>query len=397
MKGSIELRENSYRLIVSDGTGDDGKRRKFYKTLPLGTSHSQAETLLARFLTEIQDGQKAKCGKMKLADLFEFWEKNYAEGRLEKSTIFYNKINFKRVSDALGHLRIDKIEPRHLLEFYKKCGQPGAKKHKARKDGSMPQPPEGLSSNTIKKMHSLIHSIFENAIKWNLVNSNPAARVDPPKVIKKEKFIYDADTLATFLNLLPEEPVKYQVMIMIMLTSGLRREELFGLSWGDVSGNILKIETASVVITGQLLTKGTKTGVNRPATIPPTVELLLQQHRKNEVERQLALGDRWKGSNRIFTAFDGSPAHPGSFNVWLRKFTERHGLPHISPYTLRHSTGSILADAGVSLPLISKKLGHARLSTTTNNYLHTIRDVETQTAAVMENFLQTATNKTAIK
>ena len=72
----------------------------------------------------------------------------------------------------------------------------------------------------------------------------------------------------------------------------------------------------------------------------------------------------------------------------MNRFTEKHGLPHISPYTLRHSTGSILIDEGVSLPMVSKKLGHANISMTTNTYLHTIRDVETQTSAAMENFLQ---------
>ena len=105
-------------------------------------------------------------------------------------------------------------------------------------------------------------------------------------------------------------------------------------------------------------------------------------------KRQLALGDRWKGSGYVFTAFDGSPAHPVSFNNWLNKFTEKHGLPHISPYSLRHSTGSILVDEGVSLPTVSKKLGHSRIATTANVYLHTIRDVEQQTADVMEKFLK---------
>ena len=389
MKGSIERRGDKYRLIVSDGTGDNGKRRKFYKTLPKGTTESQSETLLARFLTEIQDGQKAKSGKMKLAELFEFWETNYAENNLEKSTLHFDKIVFARVTKALGHLRIDKIEPRHLLEFYKMCQQPGAKKHKTKKDGSTTKPPAGLSPRTIKKMHSLIHSIFEHAIKWNLVNHNPAARVDPPKVQKSEKFIYDSDTLATFLNLLQDEPVKYQSMVMIMLTAGLRREELFGLRWSDVKENVMTITNASVVIPGEVISKGTKTASsNRLATIPPTVVELLKAHRKKEVERQLALGERWKGSDYVFTTFDGSPAHPGSFNGWLIKFTTKHSLPHISPYSLRHSTGSILVDEGVSLPTVSKKLGHARISTTADVYLHTLRDVEQQTSAVMESFLK---------
>ena len=38
MKGSIEQRGDKFRLVVSDGTGDNGKRRKFYKTLPKGTT-----------------------------------------------------------------------------------------------------------------------------------------------------------------------------------------------------------------------------------------------------------------------------------------------------------------------------------------------------------------------
>ena len=389
MKGSIEQRGDKFRLVVSDGTGDNGKRRKFYKTLPKGTTESQAETQLARFLTEIQDGQKAKAGKMKLSDLFEFWKTHHAENNLEKSTLHFNEFMLARVEKALGHLRIDKIEPRHLLEFYKKCQQPGAKIHKRKKDGSTSKPPEGLSPRSIKKMHSLLHSIFELAIRWNLVNSNPAARVDPPKVQRSEKFIYNADMLATFLGLLQDESAKYRAMVMIMLTAGLRREELFGLRWSDIKDNVLSITNCSVVISSEVIRKGTKTaGSNRLATIPPTVVEILKEHRKKEVARQLALGDRWKGSDYVFTTFDGSPAHPASFNTWMNRFTEKHGLPHISPYTLRHSTGSILIDEGVSLPMVSKKLGHANISMTTNTYLHTIRDVETQTSAVMENFLQ---------
>ena len=304
MKGSIEWRSpTSCRLVVSDGTDAAGHRVKYTKTLN-DISEPQAQTLLARFLTEVKDGKKAKCGTMKLNDLFEFWIQNHGESNCEETTIYHNRSVFARAQKHLGGLRIDKITPRHLLDFYKAVQQPGVKKIKTKKDGSTTKPPQPLSPNTIKKMHGLLHAIFEKAVRWDLIPSNPADRVDPPRVPHKEKLIYNKKQIESFLQALEKEKVKHKLWVLLALTTTLRREEIFGLSWEDwpeVPGNLLIIQTCSVVA-GKVVTKGTKNRTsNRIVSIPPTVIALLKEHRKDEIERKKLLDDKWEGSNRMIT------------------------------------------------------------------------------------------------
>ena len=61
---------------------------------------------------------------------------------------------------------------------------------------------------------------------------------------------------------------------------------------------------------------------------------------------------------------------PGSVTDWLAKFSKRHGLPHINPHAFRHAMASMLYFNGVDSVSISKRLGHAQVSTTANIYAH---------------------------
>ena len=50
------------------------------------------------------------------------------------------------------------------------------------------------------------------------------------------------------------------------------------------------------------------------------------------------VGEGWQESGKIFTQYNGLPIHPSSVTSWLRKFTERNGLPHVTPHMLRHTS-----------------------------------------------------------
>ena len=62
--------------------------------------------------------------------------------------------------------------------------------------------------------------------------------------------------------------------------------------------------------------------------------------------------------------------HPDSVTDWMNKFSKRHELPHINPHAFRHTMASMLYFNGVDSVSISKRLGHAQVSTTANIYAH---------------------------
>ena len=71
---------------------------------------------------------------------------------------------------------------------------------------------------------------------------------------------------------------------------------------------------------------------------------------------------------------------PDTLSSFLRKFERRHHLPHIHAHKFRHSMASILYYSGADPVSISKRLGHAQVSTTQDMYSHLIRQADTQSA-----------------
>ncbi len=53
---------------------------------------------------------------------------------------------------------------------------------------------------------------------------------------------------------------------------------------------------------------------------------------------------------------------------------KRHGLPHVNPHSFRHTAASIMIANGVDIVTVSKMLGHANPSMTTDVYSHIIEE-----------------------
>ena len=101
------------------------------------------------------------------------------------------------------------------------------------------------------------------------------------------------------------------------------------------------------------------------------------------MEESLRLGDYWKDLGFVFTQDNGQPMHPDSVTDWLRKFSIRHNLPHINPHAFRHTMASMLYFNGVDSVSISKRLGHAQVSTTANIYAHVIAEADQKNADIL--------------
>ena len=108
---------------------------------------------------------------------------------------------------------------------------------------------------------------------------------------------------------------------------------------------------------------------------PETIQLLKDYHREY-LKAKLLLGENWNDTGFLFTKADGTPMIPDSITAWLSKFSERHNLPHCNPHAFRHSMASILIQNGQDIVSVSKRLGHAQTSTTTNIYSHIIQEAD---------------------
>lgn len=112
------------------------------------------------------------------------------------------------------------------------------------------QEDKGLADTTILHYHRLISTILNTTVHWQVLLSNPCQRVKPPKVKRKEARYLDEIQEAQLLECVQKEPYQYNVIVQLLLYTGMRLGELCGIEWQDVDflTNCLHIWRSSLYI-----------------------------------------------------------------------------------------------------------------------------------------------------
>ncbi|HAG12059.1 MAG TPA: site-specific integrase [Desulfotomaculum sp.] len=460
MASIVKRGENSYRVTVSCGYNGTGEKLTKRKTISLDPSlifksptpkqlekiEKELQKQAALFEQEVETGLYLDGGKITFSDFVERWLKDYAEVNLAPKTLSHYKDLLTRILPAMGHIKLEKLQPAHLLQFYENLREKGIRrdvKHTAkpefinllkqkklklvdlsrlsrvctntissvraghsitskvaealssalkmkREDLFTAQEAGTLSGQTIRHHHRLISAILNTAVQWQCILSNPAARVKPPKAEKKEAAHFEEDTTEYMLSLLDNEPLKYKTMVYLAVYSGSRLGEIAGLEWADVDfkNNLLQVCRASQYLTGQgIFTKEPKNeSSKRIMAMPPLVMDLLKKYKAWQNEERLKCGDAWdKNSDRLFTKWNGQPIFPTTPTSWFRKFRRRHNLPEVKFHGLRHTNASLLIGQGVDIQTVAKRLGHTKATTTTNIYSHFLRRPDREAADKLQN------------
>lgn len=452
--------KNSYQIIVSCGYDSTGKKLTEQKSVkrPAGMTDKQwereLEKLALEFERQVETGQYLDGGKITFAEFIDRWIEDYARTELAPKTFNRYQELLKRIIPALGHIPLQKLQPNHLLEFYANLRENGIRtdvtyvvkpelnkllqekgfsdKLLAEKTGidirtirralngktirhttaqaiskvldikidkvfDMNGEPVPLSDQTIRHHHRLISSILTCAVQWQCILSNPAARVKPPKVKKKEAAHFDEDTAKIMLDLLDSEPLKYKVAIYLTLYAGCRLGELCGLEWSDVNfeNNLLRIRQASQYIPGQgTFTKPPKNEASiRIIAMPDDAMDLLKEYRVWWLEQKLKCGDLWEHSDRLFVQWNGKPMHPTTPSKWFKTFIEKNNLPKLTIHGLRHTNASILIGEGVDIQTLATRLGHTKPTTTTNIYSHFLKKPDREAAKKLQNLFNKKGNQ----
>ena len=240
-----------------------------------------------------------------------------------------------------------------------------------------------LSSKTITEYHRLISTVLAQADKEMLVLFNAASKATPPKLERKEAETFQPEEVQKIRDCLEYEPIKWKTITHLLLITGCRRGEIMGLKWADVEWdrNRLKIARSLLYSPARgVYEDTTKTGNIRRISLPCETMQLLKAYRAWYSELQLKNGDRWQNSGYLFVQDNGAPMNPDSLTDWLNKFSKRYGIPNVHPHKFRHTMASLLYFGGLDSITISKRLGHAKVSTTTDIYSHIIQQADEQAA-----------------
>ena len=392
MAGSIEKRgENTYRLVVSGGKNLDGTRCK--KTKTIHGTRKDAEIALAEFITEVNRGLVPEGKSITFEEFFYIWDEKYASKELAPKTYSrYIGILKYRILPYLGSFPLDKIKPTDLMNFYDMLENDTQIKRIAKNNGQRTLKP--LSPKTILEHHRLISAMLQNAVYWQLLPSNPARRVKPPKTKKPKMEFFNDDECKFLIQSLMEltgSKLKYKVAILLDIFSGVRRGELIGLEWSDVD---FKNETININKSTQYLPengifdKDTKTeSSNRIVPIPDYITKTLLEYKEWYDEQKDIWGDKWIESNKLFVQDNGKPMLPDTIGKWFKPYIEELGLPIIKFHGIRHTNATLMIANNVDIATVSARLGHASINTTIKYYVHPLEKNMRKAAYVLQDLL----------
>ena len=392
MAGSIEKRgKDSYRLVCTNGYDLNGNIIKHTKAIHGTKKDAQIE--LAKFVADVQNGLVIEGKFLKFSEFTEIWKRDYGSKELVPSTYKrYCRMLETRILPYFGHFYINKIKPTDIMQFYDLLSRDTQLVRKKSNNGKKTLKP--LSGKTILEHHRLLRAMLHKAIYWQLIVSNPAERVQPPKAMKPKRRYYDDEQCKILLeNLteLGEEQIKYKVVIILTIFTGVRLGELMGLEWQDVDfkTGIVSINRASQYLADKgVFTKTPKTESSiREVGIPDFVVSLLEEYKSWYDNQKEFCGELWIDSNRLFVQADGKPMHPSTISKWFVKFVEQIGLPVINFHGLRHTNATLLIAQNIEVPIVSARLGHAQLTTTLNFYVHPIISHNKTAGFALENLL----------
>ncbi|MCX5750822.1 MAG: tyrosine-type recombinase/integrase [Candidatus Saganbacteria bacterium] len=201
---------------------------------------------------------------------------------------------------------------------------------------------------------SIIHSFFKYLKNEAVIIGDPAERVDPPKIDKKEPSFLtkiECDALLQAVEMYSTRGCKLRdsAIIKLFLTSGIRLSELVNLNVKDVD---FKESTMRV------FRKGGKEQL-----------LPLNQDGAEAISKYLI--DRNNGHEAVFTSKRGNRLSKGTVTYLVKKYMKKAGIQNkkLSPHTLRHSFCTALLSKGVNIAIIQELAGHNSLETV-RRYVH---------------------------
>jgi integrase len=249
----------------------------------------------------------------------------------------------------------------------------------------------GVGGRTLAIIHARLHRALREAVLWGLIPRNPADSVEPPRSVARRPKLWTPEASSRFAASLQGDSWD-GALGALLLGGGLRLGEAFALRWSEVdfAAGTVRVERTRALIQRQFVEGAPKTYAGtRPVTLPTFAITVLRRWRKVQAERRLACGPAWFGEDRVVTLADGRTPGRWESGERLRKRAEALGLPPLRNHDLRHLSASLALSAGVPLPDVSRRLGHANVSITASIYAHALRADDAHVAAAIETMLAT--------
>jgi len=316
----IERSPGRWRVVVSAGFGEGGKRRQVTRTVR--GSRQDAQRALTTMLKDLDSGTLAD-GRQPLGRYLESeWLPAVStvskRGRpLAPTTRQRYSDAVRHVSREIGSVRLADLRPAHVEQ----C-----------RDRLLTR---GLAPQTVSDVLRVLSQALSRAEARGLVGRNPAnpSLVHRPVGERTAFTVIDAK-LGQKILAAAADTDPWDAAVHLALGLGLRREEVLGLSWDNVQDGVVRVRRTLTAASGALHFGPPKSQAGRrDISTPGFVAQALRRHHAAQGERLLALGLR---QELVVCNPIGEPFQPASFSGHWKDFATANGfagdhLPRAAP------------------------------------------------------------------
>lgn len=369
MNGHVRKVRSKWHYII-EMAQVDGKRQRIQKGS--WDTKTEAQKELRKALKTYREGGRIDLKEMSVADYFDYWMENYVEKNLKYNTQKnYKNIMEKYIKPEIGKYYLTSISSARLQELVNKL-------------------PNGFNRSLSKHTTEIIFTVLKGAFKravypWQVINENPMNYVEMPFYEMKPKQSREdmkIITMEQYQQMLEVNPPSspFRIPLIIGMHTGLRRGEVCGLQWSDISFEDQTLNVERTMLQDKF---GIKLGTPKTAASYRTIafdDVLadeLRAMRRRQSENKLRHGKFYYDSNFVCTKENGEPVTPNSIKWYSSKIKKDLGIP-FNFHSLRHTHATMLLEDGVKPKIVQERLGHSRISTTMDKYVHVTKKMRTE-------------------
>ena len=356
--------------------GYDPKTGKQQQKYVYGKTQKEVRQKLTQIASEVDEGNYLEPSTMKFGAWLEMWLETYVVPAKKPYTVSsYENICRKYLIKHLGRLPISQLNAFQIQQMYNTLLLD-----------------DKLSPKTIKNIHGVLHNALRQAVKLQMIKTNPSEMCDLPRAYRKEIQPMEQEDIVQFLKALQEE--KYARLYKVTLFTGMRQGEVLGLTWDCVDFEnctlyVNKQLQKSQKVGGTYVLVPTKNSKGRIVTVAEAVMDILREEKEWQEHNREIAGSAWQNDwGLVFTNEIGG--HLCHFTVYRRfkEVVKEIGLPKERFHDLRHSFAVVSLESGDDIKTVQANLGHATASFTLDVYGHVSQNMRRQSAERMNKFIK---------
>ena len=258
---------------------------------------------------------------MTAAQWLDFWYQTYKKSNLRPNTqMSYERRIYQHIIPNLGPIPLNKLTTGDIQQFYTGLKQNGRLLRQE-------QYGEGLSDQTVRGIHTTFHAALDKAVSEKIIPKNPSDFCRLPSAKAREMQVLSPEEIQRLLIQAKEDGCFE--LLLLELSTGLRRGEICALQWDDLNFNTGELQVKRQVhrVKRELVVSEPKTKAsNRSVILPPPVLMVLNNYKTK-------INSTWMFPSPLN---NDSPRDPAAVRKRLTTILERADCKRVRFHDLRH-------------------------------------------------------------